>query len=660
VRAHATHHSAGHLAQGRSASPEFWGMDADVRTRRARTIVGMSTSSASTHDVDVDDATPPAEATFERAPGWLVAAICAAFAVGFVVALVALARPRWFPILDLAQTEMRLRDVFSVHPPLIGLPGRIGTFQHQGSHPGPLSFWALAPLYKVFGASAWAMQAATACLNLLALGLCVVLARRRGGTRLVLGVAAVLAVLTYFFGPSVLTQAWNPYLPMTWFVVFALGAWSVLCDDIAVLPLTAFAACFCLQTHISYLGLVGGLSAAVLVWVVGSLWKRPGALGPHAVRWIVVSGVVVVATWLPPVLQELTSSEGNLTLLWRHFTNPPEAAIGVRHGLDVFLVHLNPWRLVWPRDGVTGAVWPGVLLLVAWAAGAVVAVRRRVRALIALDVVLAGALALGFLSIASIFGFVWYYLMLWAWIINGLLILATGWAIAIVLRRRTPRPGRPTRVDVASIVFAVIALVYLTGFAVDASTVEPPSPRVSTALGILTRPTIRAINRGTVPGGGPDGRYQVTIVDTMSINAPGYGLVSELERAGIHAGFPPIFSAIVRPKRIVTKAEATAVIHYASGHDIAVWRAKPDAVEVAHVDLRTPAERRESARLLARAREELRRAGRDDLVANLADNVFTTTFRPDVPEPVQRILLRVLDLGAQASVFVGPASEASE
>ncbi len=61
----------------------------------------------------------------------------------------------------------------------------------------------------------------------------------------------------------------------------------------------------------------------------------------------------------------------------------------MRQGLDVLLVHLNPWRLVWPQDGVSGAVWPGALLVAAWTAGAVVAVRRRVRALIALDVVLA-------------------------------------------------------------------------------------------------------------------------------------------------------------------------------------------------------------------------------------------------------------------------------
>jgi hypothetical protein len=629
-----------------------------VSTGVTGTIVEMSTSATSTRGVgldgDADDASGSSATSADRAPRWLVAALWAAFAVGFVVALVALARPRWFPILDLAQTEMRLRDVFSTSPPLIGLPGRIGTFQHQGSHPGPLSFWALAPFYELFGASSWAMQAATASVNVVALGLGLVIARRRGGVRMVWAVAAVLAVITYFYGPSVLTQAWNPYLPMMWFVVFALGAWSVLCDDIALLPLTAFAASFCLQTHISYLGLVGGLSAVVLGWVGWSLWKRKGAFGAHAGRWVALAAAVVVVTWVPPVVQELTSSEGNLTLLWRHFTDPPEVAIGARRGLEVLLVHLNPARLLWPRDGVAGAVWPGVLLVAAWGGSAVVAWRRRVKPLVALDVVLAGALVLGLISIASIFGFVWYYLMLWAWILNGLLVFATVWAVVLVVSDRLRRAR-----DVALVVSVVVVLGYLTGFAVDATTVEPPTPRVSAAVGLLARPTIRAIDGGRVPGGGRSGRYQVTIVDTMSINAPGYGLVSELERAGIHAGFPPIFSAIVRSKRIVTKPEATAVIHYASGKDIALWRTKPGAVEVAHVDLRTAAERRESARLLAEARRELRRAERPDLVTNLADNVFTTTFRPDVPISAQRILLRVLDLGAQASVFVGPPSEAS-
>ena len=215
-------------------------------------------------------------------------------------------------------------------------------------------------------------------------------------------------------------------------------------------------------------------------------------------------------TWIPPVSQELTSSEGNLTLLWRHFTNPPEAAIGVRQGLDVFLVHLNPWRLVVAarrrdRRGVArGRCSCSRGRRVRWSRSGAGCAR-----CIALDVVLAVALVLGLFSIASIFGFVWYYLMLWAWILNGLMIFATVWAVGIVVRTIAEPPcrdgGRIGARRRRGVVFAVIAVVYLTGFAVDASTVEPPTPRVSTALGVLDAPTIRAIDAGTVPGGGRGG-----------------------------------------------------------------------------------------------------------------------------------------------------------
>ena len=40
-------------------------------------------------------------------------------------------------------------------------------------------------------------------------------------------------------------------------VLFLLAVWSVLCDDLPMLPVAVFAGSFCMQTHISYLGLVG-------------------------------------------------------------------------------------------------------------------------------------------------------------------------------------------------------------------------------------------------------------------------------------------------------------------------------------------------------------------------------------------------------------------
>ncbi|MGI8794271.1 MAG: hypothetical protein ACR2H3_14035, partial [Acidimicrobiales bacterium] len=105
-------------------------------------------------------------------------------ALPLVVAVVQLRSPRWYPVLDLAMTELRVRDVGTTNSPLIGLPGRIGDFPKQGSHPGPLSFYVLAPLYRALGSMAWALQAATAILNIVAMAASLAIANRRGGVRL--------------------------------------------------------------------------------------------------------------------------------------------------------------------------------------------------------------------------------------------------------------------------------------------------------------------------------------------------------------------------------------------------------------------------------------------------------------------------------------------
>src|SRR5919112_6853707 len=123
-------------------------------------------------------------------PIWLL--LWALLALPLIVALAVLWRPKWYPLLDFAMTEMRVRDVASTHPPLIGLPGRIGTLGNQGSHPGPLSFYAMWPIWRVLGASSWAFEAAMATLQVLAMGAALWIARRRGGLALVVAVAAVV------------------------------------------------------------------------------------------------------------------------------------------------------------------------------------------------------------------------------------------------------------------------------------------------------------------------------------------------------------------------------------------------------------------------------------------------------------------------------------
>lgn len=232
-------------------------------------------------------------------PWILIALLVAVIGLPLVVAVIALHGTRWFPVLDLAMTEVRVRDVGGAHTPLIGLPGRIGTLAQQGSHPGPLSFYALAPAYRLFGSSSWALQAATAALNLVAVSVSLVLAHRRGGTRLLLAVAVVLAFLVRGYGVGTLTEPWNPYLPLLWWVVVLLAAWSVVCGDFVVLPVAVFAASFCAQTHLPYLGLSLGLGALA----VDARNAKPPAPGLSS----------VLADLMPKTEQALLDHQGTAT-----------------------------------------------------------------------------------------------------------------------------------------------------------------------------------------------------------------------------------------------------------------------------------------------------------------------------------------------------------
>lgn len=603
------------------------------------------------------EATEPPRSETDRPAWWLAVGLWILIAVPFVVAVIELARPRWFPVLDLAQTELRIRDVASSHPPLIGLPGRIGNLVVQGSHPGPLSFWALWPFYKIFGGTAWAMEAATTSLNLIAIGAVLWIARRRGGSGLLLGMAAVVAVLMRFYGPELLTQPWNPYLPVAWWLLFIVAVWSILCDDFAMLPVAVFAGNFCIQTHISYVGLVLGLGALAAASVVRSGYRQRDdpETKRRVIRWSLIAFGLLVVLWIPAVIQQLTHSPGNLDIIWNHFTQPPETPIGVGEGIRIFLVHLNPWRLIAQLDGMHGSGVPGALFLVVWAVSAVGAWRIRDSVLVRLDVMLGATLVLSLFSMSRIFGYLWFYLVLWSWAVTALMLLAVGWTIARFVARRLDADASNRLARAGAVALAAIIVLALVLFTLDSTVVESPDPKVSEVLGELVRPTVRALDNGTVPGGGRDGRYQVTWVDPVNIGGPGYGLLNELERSGFKVGLPDVYGAIVTSDRVLDAKDSTAVVHLSVGQrDIDIWRKKPGVVEVAAIDPRNARQQAEYQRLRRRVIRELTAAGLPDLVQNVDDNLFMATFQPQVPEEIQPPLIRMINLGQPSAIFVGP------
>ena len=598
-----------------------------------------------------------------RGPGWLIAGCLAVLTVPFVVALVGFRRPTWTPVLDLAMTELRVRDVGGRHTPLIGLPGRIGTLAEQGSHPGPLSFYALAPAYRLLGSSAWALQVAAALVHVVAMGVALVLAGRRGGRPLVLVVGAGLAVLTAGYGGGALTEPWNPYLPLIWWVVALLAVWSVLCGDLAMLPVAVLAGSFCAQTHVPYLGLTLGIGALAAA-AAAITWFRARSRRREVVRWVLVSLAVGAVLWLPPTIDQLRHDPGNYRTLIEHFSSPDEEPKGLGDGIEVGLRYLDlahlaradvtdPGWLVTSADGNRPVSSRGTVLLAVWAASAVVGLRRGSASLRALHLLVGAAVVLMVLAISRIFGVVWYYLTLWGWAIG---LLALGATVATVLqvwheRGAGPKPA-VTRVGLG--VVAALGLAVAARFTVDAWSSPHADGSVAAQLARAVGDVADGLDRGEGLATGDDGRYLVTWSDPLHIGSQGFGLLNELERRGFDVGVETSKRAPATPHRVFAPGEATARVHLVTGSLVERWDEVPGAVRIAFVDTRDDAARREQDALRAEVTSTLRSLGLEELIEQLDTNLFGTAIDQRIPEATQQQLGRVLDLGGPLAVYVIP------
>jgi hypothetical protein len=510
------------------------------------------------------------------------------------------------------------------------------------------------------------MQAGTIVLDLAALGAALGIAARRGGTRLVVAVGCILALLSVGYGLTALTQPWNPYLPLLWWVVFLLAVWSVLCDDVAMLPVAVAAGSLCAQTHVPYLGLAVGVgSIAVLAAARAWLRAAPGSDERRRVaRWGATALLVGGVLWIPPLVDQAINDPGNLRALQDHLVTPSgsDAPVGVGRGVELALRHLDVAGFVGEAraDGTLvdasahtdGSLVPGIVLLAVWLAAALVARRLGPPALVRLHLVVAAGLVFGVVSISRILGKEWYYLMLWAWGVTALLVLSVGWTAAVGIGRLDQR-GRPRAAwalggVVAATVLAVIVAV------TAAVTLDPPESHLSSTLGRIVSPTAAALERGDGAATGEDGRYQVAWDDAYYFGSQGYGLVSELERAGFDAGLSKTFHVPITDHRVIETRDATATVHLATGRYVEAWRAVPDAVEVAYVEPRNAAERATFSRLRSDVIDDLRSDGLGDLVPMVDDNLFGLSIDERISDRAERWTARMLRLGEPTAVFVTP------
>ena len=303
-----------------------------------------------------------------------------------------------------------------------------------------------------------------------------------------------------------------------------------------------------MQTHISYLGLVGGLgrssTVVVLAW---NAFRRAATTGARVARCGGGAAISVVAR------RRAVDPAGHrpvraLAREPRHHPRllQPSARLdrsASHRGVGVLLAQLDPWKLLTRtlvHDGGAlevdaGRGVPGALLLLVFGASVVVAWRLRHRLLLlARRRARSSRSRSGLVSAARIFGTVWFYLLLWAWGLAALMLLAIGWTVVELVRARANRP----RHDRASSrrVGARRARGGDAGrerwCSRSRRRASPCRRRGSTSRSARSSgPTADALTQ--LQSTGQRGPYLVTwLPDAEAIGSAGFGLLNELDRRG--------------------------------------------------------------------------------------------------------------------------------
>ncbi|MBW2525917.1 MAG: hypothetical protein JRI23_17170 [Deltaproteobacteria bacterium] len=243
---------------------------------------------------------------------WLRWLSVAALLPWIALPLLAVARkmPSHTPSGDLALLELGMLDALAGDQ-LLGPYS-----QHGFRHPGPALFYLLALPYRLSGERDYAIiPPSVALLNAVCLVLLAALwlRRSRGGTGLGYGwSAAVMAVLALYLGPDVLASPWAPNVTVLPLLVALSAFAAAAAGRLGWLPVAVVAGSFCAQTHVGHvlsIGLVGGAASMVVA-------TRRRGLRTGRQRWyVVVSCLLAIALWLPPLVEQLSREPGNLSAL---------------------------------------------------------------------------------------------------------------------------------------------------------------------------------------------------------------------------------------------------------------------------------------------------------------------------------------------------------
>ena len=419
----------------------------------------------------------------------------AAVTVAFVVAVAAFKEIRYLGVPftssgDPAYTELSILRVF--HGGVF-----LGPYSRFGwHHPGPLMFYLFAPIYGLSGDSSRALFLDSWLLNGASAIGTVLIAWKLAGPLVSAVFAAVVLAFMDIVGYTTWINPWNPSmltLPLLLLMTAAAGATS---GSLGCLVVAFLAGSFLVQTDLGTVPVTlvllalaaGGFSFAwwqsrspslgrenadtraqvgMLQRLTGFIRRDPGALrgSCRAARRL------VALIWAPPLLQELLSRRGNISLIARFYLHVP-AGRQHSHPLGSSLAAISDISTVVPAGYDRGLAWNGdrVALVVFVAALGVTAALiwwRRSQFLAWFSLCTPIGLLVGVLAATRIVGPVYPYLLQWSESLLLPAMIATLAWVAVVIRdlrwRRARSPWRVLAGATAAIAVSYSALVAWKG-----------------------------------------------------------------------------------------------------------------------------------------------------------------------------------------------------
>lgn len=514
---------------------------------------------------------------------WVTPALVAAGVVGLVLVVALAVRVLtwdWWAVGDFGILRLRTLDVGTSHTPLVGVYSRWGW-----NHPGPLLFYALAPALRLTGGAGHGLLLGALMVNVAAVAAALWVAARVGRRELAL-TGLVVALMVVGVGTAELFDPWNPFVMVLPLFCSAVAAWRTAMGDRVAAVVLVVAASFAVQSHVA-----AGAPALTMVVVGGVGLGLRAVRGPergHDRRSLLLAGAVAVACWIPALIQQFTTSPGNLSQLLDFFLHDHEPVNGWASGARAVSQVLG-----FPPQWIVGGQpsphrpFPVPWALLALAVAAAWAWRRRWWSELVLCGVAVGFAAASLVGASRVSGVPYPYLFRWVWVAGAVTWLAVGVVVVAELRRfRWSWAIGPV---LAGATAAVLLVLLVAG--PDTSALQSSDTALRDFSSVLA-PTMAALREAPGP-------TVVTLTQVGIDGSVGIEVLGRAESEGLDVRYPAADAYVVGRQRTIDPSAARSELVLASGDAQARYAADPRYHEVVSYDPLTPAERAEYERLAA-------------------------------------------------------------